>query len=158
RMPDRRLCKRVCPLYRQFLRRIVNRRLCKGRPCKGDCPLYAQFLHVVGNEEGVTAVTGVFGEAVADRDGRHAMAEQPAEIADLLLELRAFPVGIVAVAKDQRMAALDADVFTRAVTIGERLILVMAEEAGERVPDAGDAARAAQVRRSAAAGSIRAAL
>ena len=84
----------------------------------------------------MTAVTGVSVEPVARGDRRDPMAEQAAEIPDLLLELRLVTIGVVSVAEDQRVTALDADVFARAVTIGERLVLVMAQEARERVPDA----------------------
>ena len=102
----------------------------------------------------MAAVARVLDQAVASRHGLDAVAEQPAEIPDLFLEVLLVPVRVLPVAKHQRVSALDTDVFTRSVAIGERLVLVMAQEARERVPHAGDAAGTAQVGLAASAGPL----
>ena len=85
-------------------------------------------------EERVAAEACVFLEAVARRHVSYAVAEQPAQVAHLLLERGGRRIGIVLRVEQQRMAALRADVFVAAVAIGELLVVVLAEEARQRVP------------------------
>jgi hypothetical protein len=99
----------------------------------------------------VTAEAGVFLEAVARRDVARAVAEQAAEVAHLLLERRRRRIRIVLRLEQQRMPALRADVFMTAVAIGELLVVVLAEEARQRVTHAGDRSIFGQVFGAAAA-------
>ena len=89
---------------------------------------------ISGLEKRMPAEARVFLEPVAGGDVADAVAEQSAEIADLLLEGRGVSVGIVALRKQQRVPALRADVFVTAVAIGKLLVVMLAEEARERVP------------------------
>jgi hypothetical protein len=103
----------------------------------------------------VTAEAGVFLEAVACRDVARAMAEQAAEVAHLLLERRRRCIRIVLRLEQQRMPALCAHVFVTAVAIGELLVVVLAEEAGQRVTDPRDRAVLGQVFGAAPASASR---
>jgi len=96
-------------------------------------------------QEGVTA------ESVARRDVSRAVTEETAEVAHLLLERRRRRIRIVLRIEQQRMPALRADVFVTAVAIGELLVIVLAEEARERVTHARDRSVFGQVFGSAAA-------
>jgi len=102
-------------------------------------------------QEGVTAEAGVLLESVARRDVSRAVTEETAEVAHLLLERRRRRIRIVLRIEQQRMPALRADVFVTAVAIGELLVIVLAEEARERVTHARDRSVFGQVFGSAAA-------
>jgi len=102
----------------------------------------------------VTAEAGVFLEAVARRDVARAVAEQAAEVAHLLLERRRRRIRIVLRLEQQRVPALRADVFMTAVAIGELLVVVLAEEARQRVTDARDRSILGQVAGAASAPPI----
>jgi hypothetical protein len=89
-------------------------------------------------EEGVTAEAGVLLESVAHRDVPRTVAEEAAQVAHLLLERRRRCIRIVLRLEQQRMPALRAHVFVTAVAIGELLVVVLAEETGQRVTHARD--------------------
>src|SRR5688500_17931949 len=74
-----------------------------------------------------------------------AMAKQPAQVADLLLEGGGRSVGIVRRLKEQRVAALRADVFVAPVAVGELLVVMLAEKARQRMADSRDGQVFAQV-------------
>ena len=78
----------------------------------------------------------IFLEAVAGRDVAHAMAEQAAKVANLLLERRPRGIRILVRVEQQRMPALRANVFMASIAIGQLLVVVLAEEARQRVPHA----------------------
>ena len=73
------------------------------------------------------------------------MAKQPAQVADLLPEGGGRGVGIMLLFKEQRVAALRADVFVAPVAIGELLVVMLAEKARQRVAHARDGQVFAQV-------------
>jgi hypothetical protein len=102
-------------------------------------------------EEGVTAEAGVLLESVAHRDVARTVAEEAAQVAHLLLERRRRRIRIVLRLEQQRMPALRAHVFVTAVAIGELLVVVLAEEARQRVTHASDRSVFRQVLESAAA-------
>jgi hypothetical protein len=79
------------------------------------------------------AKTRVLLEAVARGDVPDAMPEQAAQIAHLLLERRRVRIRVVSFRKEQRMPALDAHVFMTPVAIGEPFVMMLAEEARQRV-------------------------
>jgi hypothetical protein len=106
-------------------------------------------------QERVTAEARVLLESVACRDVARAMAEQAAEVAHLLLERRRRRIRIVLRFEQQRMPALRADVFVAAVAIGKLLVVVLAEEARQRVTHTRDRSILRQVFGSAAAPSRR---
>jgi hypothetical protein len=102
----------------------------------------------------MTAETGIFLEAVARRDVAHAMPEHTAQVAHFLLEGRRGRVRIVLGIEQQRVSALGADIFVTAVAIGELLVVVLVEEARQRVSDTGDRAVFSQVAGPASAPPI----
>lgn len=65
----------------------------------------------------------------------HTMPEHAAQITNLLLERRRGRIRIVFGVKQQRMAALHADVLVTAVTVDELFVIVLAEETRQRVTD-----------------------
>ena len=83
-----------------------------------------------------------------------AMAEQPTEVADFLLEGGGRGVGIMGHLEQQRMPALGADVFVAPVAIGEFFVGVFAEKARERVPHPRDREVFAQVIGAASASPV----
>jgi len=89
-------------------------------------------------QESVAAEAGVLLEPVARRDVARAMAEQAAQVAHLLLERRRRRIRIALRIEQQWMPALGADIFVTAVAIGELLVIVLAEEAGQGVTNASD--------------------
>jgi hypothetical protein len=99
----------------------------------------------------MTAEAGVLLESVAHRDVSRAVTEETAEVAHLLLERRQRPIRVVLGVEQQRMPTLSADVFMTAVAIGELLVIVLAEEARQRVTHARDRSVFRQVFGSAAA-------
>jgi len=107
---------------------------------------------IIGKTERMATVNaGVLLEAVARRDVADAVAEEAAEVAHFLLERRRRRIRIVLGVEQQRMPALRADVFMTAVAIGELLVVVLAEEARQRVTHARDRSVFGQVFGSAAA-------
>jgi hypothetical protein len=96
-------------------------------------------------QEGVTAKARVLFESVASRDVTDAVAEEPAEVAHLLLEVRRRRVRVALGVEEQRMPALAADVFVTAVAIGELLVIVLPEETRQRMPDVRDRSILSQV-------------
>lgn len=84
-------------------------------------------------QETVPAVTRVFHEAVARRDRRNTVAEQPARISDLLGKVADLGKSVGAGRKDQGMTATDAHVLVHAVALGQAYIRVMPKKTGERV-------------------------
>jgi len=106
-------------------------------------------LHLL--QERMPAEARVLLEPVARRDVARAMAEQAAEVAHLLLERRRRRIRIVLRLEQQRVPALRADVFMTAVAIGELLVVVLAEEARQRVTNACDGPVFSQIFRSAPA-------
>jgi hypothetical protein len=89
-------------------------------------------------QERVAAKARVLLEAISRGHVPHAMAEQPAEVTHLLLERRRCSIGIVFGIEQERVAALHAHVFMAAVTLGEFLVLMFAEETRQGVPHARD--------------------
>jgi hypothetical protein len=87
-------------------------------------------------QERMPAEAGVLLESVTGRDVARAMAEQPAQVAHLLLERRRRRIRIVLGVEDQRVPALCADVLVTPVSIGKRLVVVLAKEARQRVTNA----------------------
>ena len=81
------------------------------------------------------AVAGVLGAAIALGDGMDVVPEQPAQIADALGEDAAAGIRIGADAEQQRVATADARVLSMPVPLHHLFIGVVAEEAGQRVPD-----------------------
>jgi hypothetical protein len=65
----------------------------------------------------------------------HVVPEQPAQIADSLVESARGAEGIRVAWKQQRMAALHAGVFHVAIASADRLVGVVAQETRERVTD-----------------------
>jgi hypothetical protein len=107
--------------------------------------------HLSPLEERVAAEARIFLEAVTRRDEPGAMTEQPAQIANLLLERRRRQVRVVLGLEQQRMPALRAHVFVTAVAIGELLVIVRAEKTRQRVTHARDRPILGQVAGAAAA-------
>lgn len=97
---------------------------------------------------------GVFLESIPRRHMPHAVAVHPAQVTHLLLERGGPRVRIVIRRKQQRMPALDADVFVTAVAIGELLVVVRAEKAGQRMAHPGDRPVLGEVRRAAPAAPV----
>jgi len=116
-----------------------------------DCGMPDLAPHLRLLEEGVTAEARVLLESVAHRDVARAVAEEAAEVAHFLLERRRRRIRIVLGLEQQRMPALRAHVFVTAVAIGELLVIVLAEEARQRVTHARDRSVFGQVFGSAAA-------
>ncbi len=73
------------------------------------------------------------------------MAKQPAQVADLLPKGGGRGVGIMLLLKEQRVAALRADVFVTPIAVGELLVVVLAEEARQRMAHSRDGKVFAQV-------------
>jgi hypothetical protein len=86
----------------------------------------------------MAAETRVLLESIARRHVTNAVAEQTAQVAHLLLERRRRRIRIALGVEQERMSALRADVFVTAVAIGEFLVVVLAEEARQRVTNASD--------------------
>ncbi len=80
-----------------------------------------------------------------------AVAEQAAEVSHFLPEGGGRGAGIMRRLKQQRVPALNADVFVAAVAIGEFLVVMLAEKAGQRMPDPCDREIFAEIRRPAPA-------
>jgi hypothetical protein len=85
--------------------------------------------------EAVAAVAGVFGAAIPFGHCVHAMAEQPAQVPDLLREAVAPLIRIGVAPEQQWMPAPDARVFGVAVPPTDLLIGVVAQEARQGVTD-----------------------
>jgi hypothetical protein len=77
----------------------------------------------------------VLSQPVALRDGDDVVAEEAAEIPDLLTEQQRVRVRIAIDREQERVSALDADVLVIAVASGEALVGVMAEKARQCVTD-----------------------
>jgi hypothetical protein len=99
----------------------------------------------------VTAVAGKLSVPVAIGDHVDVMAEDAAQISDLLIEDRVGAVRIVACLKQKRMTALHADVFVMSIPFGQLRVCMVAKKTRERMPDVRERAVLAQVRRSASA-------
>jgi len=82
------------------------------------------------------AETRILFESVARRHVPHAVAEQSAEVSDLLLERRCRRVRIVRGVEQEGMPALRAHVFVAPVAVGELLVIVLPEKARQRMTDA----------------------
>jgi hypothetical protein len=102
-------------------------------------------------EERVAAEARIFLKAVPRRDEPGAMTEQPASIAHLLLERRRRRIRIAPGIEQQRMPALRAHVFVTTVTIGELLVIMLAEKTRQRVTHTRDRPILGQVAGAAAA-------
>jgi hypothetical protein len=102
-------------------------------------------------QEGVTAEAGVLFKSVARRHVTNTVTEEPAEVAHLLLERWRRRIRIPPGVEQQRMPALRADIFVTTVAIGELLVVVLAEETRQRMPDARDRSIFREVFRPAAA-------
>ena len=100
-------------------------------------------------DKGVPAVASVLDSAGAPRDRMHRVAEQAAQVSDLLGEAVAGRVRVAAARKQQRVPAVDAGVFGVTMTLARPFVGVVAEEARQRVPDANDRAIVAQARHPA---------
>jgi hypothetical protein len=98
-----------------------------------DVPGHRRFL-----QERVPAEARVLLESIARRHVTNAVAEQAAKVADFLLERRRRRIRIALGIEQQRVSALRADVFVTAVAIGELLVVVLAEEARQRMTNASD--------------------
>lgn len=79
------------------------------------------------------------------------MAKQPAQVADFLPEGGGRGVGIMLLFKEQRVAALRADVFVAPVPVGQLFVVMLAEKARQCVPHSGDRKVFAQVISAASA-------
>jgi hypothetical protein len=99
--------------------------------------------------EAVAAVAGVFGASVALGNGVNAVAEQAAQVADLLGEAVALPVRIGVAPEQQWMPAADTGVFGVSVAAADHPIRVVTQEAGQCVADAHLPAVVAEHRRAA---------
>src|SRR5688572_12523940 len=86
--------------------------------------------------EAVAAVAGVFRASVALGDGMHMVPKQAAEIPHAFGELPSPAVGVVTGREQQWMAAANTGVLGMAVSFGNPLVGVVAEEARQRVADA----------------------
>jgi hypothetical protein len=100
--------------------------------------------------EGVAAPARVLRPAAALGHGMHAVAEQPAQVPHPLVEEATGRIRVVAVRKQQRMAAPDAGVFGVAVAFGHALVGMAYKEAAERVAHAYHRAVITQHRTAAA--------
>lgn len=89
-------------------------------------------------DERMAALAGVFGPAVPFRHDVHAVPEDAAEVPDALVEPRAPVVWITSNSEQQRMPALHAGVFPVAVSLTDRLVRVVAQEARQGMTDADD--------------------
>src|SRR5688572_22456637 len=105
----------------------------------------------LGLEKRVAAVACELAIAVAIADHVHVVTEQSAEVADFLVENSRVPVRIRVGAKQQRVAALHADVLRVPVALDEFRIRVMAEKARQRMADVRRRAVLAEVLRTAPA-------
>ena len=97
------------------------------------------------------AVACVLDKAVARCGHGHAVTKQSAQIADLLRKLSFGGVGVGVCTEQERVAALHAHIFVTAVSIDQAFVRVMAEETGQRVTNARDAAVFGKVGDAAAA-------
>jgi hypothetical protein len=88
-------------------------------------------------EKRMPAEAGIFLEPISRRHMADSMSEQPAQVADLLLERRRGRIRVVLRVEQQWVAALAADVFMTPVAVGELLVIVLAEEAREGMPHSG---------------------
>lgn len=75
----------------------------------------------------------------------HVVPEQPAQVTHFLPEGGGRGIWIVLGVEQQRVAAPGAHVFVAAVAVGEFLVVVLAEEARQRMPHPGDRAVFGQV-------------
>ena len=82
----------------------------------------------LGLEESMVAVAGELMKTVAVGDKVDVVPEQPAQVADLLVEDGEVAIGITVCPKEQRVAALHAYVLGMPIALSEFSILVMAEE------------------------------
>src|SRR5262245_41276898 len=89
-------------------------------------------------QEAVAAEARILFQSIASRHVTDSVAEEPAEIPDLFLEVRSRGVGIALGVEQQRMPALRADIFVTAVAIDELFVVVLAEKARQRVTNAGN--------------------
>jgi hypothetical protein len=87
-------------------------------------------------DKGVTAMACVLRASGPLADMMDAMAEHATEIADPLPEEHSIGVRILLHAEEERVPAACAGVFGMAVASANPLVRVMAEETGERMPDA----------------------
>jgi hypothetical protein len=105
-------------------------------------------------EERMATVTRVFFIAVPRRHLLRAMAEQATEISDLFLEGGGRCMRIVRRFEQQRMPALQANVFVAAIAVAELFVLVRAQKAGKCVPNPRRREIFAEIRRPAAAAAV----
>jgi hypothetical protein len=109
------------------------------------------FSSACALEERMPAETRILLESVARRDVTRTVSEHAAQVTHFFLERRRRRVRIVLGLEQQRMAALRADVFVAAVAIGELLVVVLAEEARQRMPHARERSILGQIIRATAA-------
>jgi hypothetical protein len=102
-------------------------------------------------QERMPAEARILFVTISSRHVMHTMAEDAAQISHLLPECHGLGIWVMTFAKEQRVTALHADVFMAAVAIGQLLVMVLAEETRQGVPDVRDRAVFGQVARAAAA-------
>ena len=83
--------------------------------------------------------------AISRRDVTHAMPEQAAQVANFFLEGRRRTIWIVLGCEQQRMPAPRAYVLVAPIAFGELLVVMLAEKARQRMPDARDRAVLSEV-------------
>jgi hypothetical protein len=103
----------------------------------------------VTSRSGVAAVAREFAIAMAIGNDMNIMAEEPAQVADLLVEEHRLAIRIFLCPKEQRMPALHADVFRMLIAFDEFLVCVVAEKARQRVPHVGERAVLVEIGRAA---------
>lgn len=94
-----------------------------------------QLLVAFRFQEGVATMARELAKAITVHDHVHLMSEETAAVADLLIEHGRIGVGGVVNVEDERVAALHAGVLAMLVSIDHLGVGVVAEEAGQRVPD-----------------------
>ena len=118
---------RISPSGGQEVDEVARNHASRGMP---DHAIRRSVLREGGQlQEGVAAEAGIFLVTIPGRHVPGAMAKQPAQVADLLPEGGGRGVGIVLLLKEQRVAALRADVFVAPVAVGELLLVMLAEKA-----------------------------
>ena len=105
----------------------------------------------LGLEKRVAAVARELAIAVAIADGVHVVPEEPAEVSDFLVEDGRFAIRVCVHAKQQRMTALHADIFSMVVALDQFFVSVMAKETRQRVPDVRERPVLAEIPGAAAA-------
>ena len=105
-------------------------------------------------EERMTAEACIFSESVPQGDLADSMAEQAAQVTDLLPERRAPRIRIAVGLEQQRVTALRADVFMMPIAPGQWLVGVSTKEARQGVPDMSQRFVFTQVTRAATASTV----